>query len=288
MRTAVVHIKRPEEAAKVAKVLDADVLDYSEDVFEEMFDERKVIVAIMACGIVVRKISPLMKDKWSDPAVVVVSPDLRFAIPIAGGHHGGNETAKKLASIGVEPVITTATDALGKDSVEDIARRHGGSVVNTSSTVKVNASFLQGDVPVYRIAGPSVVLIDGGVSVIAGHGDHVVGIGCNRGTDADEIVQAVDASLLSKGLGRSDVLAYATTVKKYDEKGITDAARTLGGPLFFIDDDTINRQDVASRSKAAAIGLIGVAEPAALALAKRKELILERRAYGNVTVAIAR
>jgi len=43
------------------------------------------IVAVMATGIAVRGIAPLLKDKWSDPAVVVVAPDLSFAIPVIGG-----------------------------------------------------------------------------------------------------------------------------------------------------------------------------------------------------------
>ena len=55
----------------------------------------------MSMGIVVRKIAPLLDDKWTDPAVVVVSPDFRYAIPLLGGHHGANELAKELAGLGL-------------------------------------------------------------------------------------------------------------------------------------------------------------------------------------------
>ena len=85
-----------------------------------------------------------------------------------------------------------------------------------------------------------------------------------------------------------DVLAYTSTVKKADEAGLLSAVRELGGRLFLVDDDTINAQPVAAPSKAGLIGLVGVAEPSALALAKRKEIVMRRKAYGNVTVAIAR
>ena len=245
-------------------------------------------VAVMASGIVVRKLSSYIRDKWVDPAVVVVTPDLRFCVPILGGHHGGNDIARKLASHGLTPVISTATDALGKDSVEDIAVRSGLEVVNKASTVAVNTAFIHGEVPVYRIEGPAVVLITPGVSILSRPGEFVVGIGCNRGTAAREVVGAVHDALKTLSIPEKEVLVYASTLKKADEEGITAAVRELGGSLYFLDDDTINCQPVASRSKAELIGLIGVAEPAALALSKHKELVMRRRAYGNVTIAIAR
>ena len=286
MRLAVVHVGHPEQARTLAGWLKGDVMEHS-DALTRAFREYEGIVAIMAMGIVVRKIAPLVHDKWVDPAVVVVTPDLRFCIPVLGGHHGGNEIARSLARHGLVPVISTATDALGKDSVEEIACRHGLEVVNKGSTVAVNKAFLKGDVPVYQIDGPAVVLASSNVSILASKGEYVVGIGCNRGTAAEEIMQAVLGALASMNIEREEVLAYASTIKKADEAGLLSAVRELDGRLFLIDDETINSQPV-SRSKAELIGLVGVAEPSALALAKRKEIVMKRRAYGNVTVAIAR
>jgi cobalt-precorrin 5A hydrolase len=40
-------------------------------------------------------------------------------------------------------------------------------------------------------------------------------------------------------------------------------------------------------SRATKIGLLGVAEPCALAVAKKKHLILAKKVYGRITVAIA-
>ncbi|MBI0584275.1 MAG: cobalt-precorrin 5A hydrolase [Methanomassiliicoccus sp.] len=288
MRTAVVHVGHPQQAAEVGRWLGAEVFEHSDGIFERLFREYEAIVAIMAIGIVVRKIALLVRDKWVDPAVVVVTPDLRFSVPILGGHHGGNEIARKLSALGPVPVISTATDALGRDSVEEIASRNGLEVINKSSTVEVNRAFLDGDVPVYRIDGPAVVLAYSTVSVLASPGEYIVGIGCNRGTAAAEIAQAVLDALSSNGIAASDVLAYASTAKKFDEAGLVSAVREIGGRLFFIDDETINTQPVATQSRADLIGLIGVAEPSALALARRKELVMQRRAYGNVTIAIAR
>ena len=75
---------RPE-ADRIAAFLEADVAEYSSDIFKTVFQNRKRIVALMSMGIVVRKIAPLLGNKWTDPAVVIISPDCRFAI-LDGGH----------------------------------------------------------------------------------------------------------------------------------------------------------------------------------------------------------
>jgi cobalt-precorrin 5A hydrolase len=107
---------RPE-AERIAIFLGADVAEYSADIFNTVFTTRKRIVALMSMGIVVRKIASLLDDKWTDPAVVVISPDLKYAVPVLGGHHGANELAKELAGLGIIPVITTATESRGRNSV---------------------------------------------------------------------------------------------------------------------------------------------------------------------------
>jgi cobalt-precorrin 5A hydrolase len=287
MRTIVLHIDHPEQAETLARWLGTEAVGYSDEAFVKAFREYEAIVAVMAIGIVVRKLAPLVRDKWVDPAVVVVTPDMRFCVPVLGGHHGGNGLAQMLSAHGLVPVISTATDALGKDSVEEIAGRNGMEVVTRSSTVEVNKAFLHGNVPVYRIDGPAVVMVSSGVSILTPKGEFVVGIGCNRGTAPGEIKEAVQDALRSMDIAPDDVMTYASTVKKADEMGLIAAVQEMDGRLFLIDDETINSQPVAP-SKAGLIGLVGVAEPSALALARRKEIVMNRRAYGNVTVAIAR
>jgi cobalt-precorrin 5A hydrolase len=109
------------KAGEIARHLGADLIPYGPDAFASAFSSYRGIVAVMSAGIVVRSIAPLLKDKWSDPAVVVVSPDLTWAVPVAGGHHGANRIARSLAELGIRPVITTATETLGRMSVEAFA-----------------------------------------------------------------------------------------------------------------------------------------------------------------------
>jgi cobalt-precorrin 5A hydrolase len=185
-------------------------------------------------------------------------------------------------------VISTATEAAGRPSVEGIAREQGCAVLTRDSTRAVNAAILDGEVPVYSVTGPAVVIADRGVSVLVRDGSYVVGIGCRRNVAAEEIREAIVHALAAAGLSPGDVLAYATTTKKLQERGLAEAVASLGGNLVFVDDAAINRQEAPSPSRAGLIGLAGVAEPAALALACRGDLVMKKTIYGSVTIAIAR
>lgn len=96
--------------------------------FEEHFTSRSHWVLIMAAGIATRFMSGLLRDKYTDPAVVVLDEAARYAIPLLGGHEGGaNELAYGVAAAtGAVPVITTATEAL-KPLVVGIGCRKGVS-----------------------------------------------------------------------------------------------------------------------------------------------------------------
>ncbi len=287
--TVVLSLGRFEaKGRELADALGADYLAYDHDAFAEAFGRYARIVALMSAGIAVRSVAPLLRDKWVDPCVVVVSPDLRFAVPLVGGHHGANDLARQLAVLGLIPVVSTATESAGRPSVEGIAREQGCDVLTRDSTRAVNAALLDGDVPVYPVSGPAVVIADPGVSVLVRQGAYVVGIGCRRGVAAEEVRSAIQSALAAAGIAPDEVLAYATTIKKLHERGLAEAVASMEGNLVFVDDDAIYRQEAPSPSRAALIGLAGVAEPAALALACRRELVMKKTIYGSVTIAIAR
>lgn len=277
-----------KDAERIASFLGADIATYTPDIFAEAFKSRKRIVALMSMGIVVRKIAPLLDEKWTDPAVVVISPDCRYAVPLLGGHHGANALAKELAGLGLVPVITTATESRGRDSVESVAERTGTAVVNRDSTRAVNAALLDRDLPLHAIAGPAIVLAGPDVSLLVRKGEYSVGIGCRKGVGQEEVTAAVRTALAENSIAETDVFIYATTVKKMQEPGLIAAVGALSGNLIFLDDDTINAQKGTGPSRASKIGLPGVAGPCALAASKQKELIMEKKVFGRVTVAIAR
>ena len=289
MNRAVIYLPRFSRAADtIAAVLGADLLEYSETAFSKAVSGYTEIAAVMSMGIAVRGIAPYLKDKWTDPALVVVTPDLRLAIPVTGGHHGANTMARELAVLGAVPVITTATEREGVPSVEGIAASGGYSLVNRDASKPVNAGFLDGTAGIFSIHGPAVVIGDKKTAFLIAEGEYSVGIGCRKDTEAKEIDEAVRTVLATSGIRPDQDFIYATTAKKAQEGGILDAVRALGRPLLYLDDLTINAFPPHSGSRASRIGLSGVAEPCALATSKRRELVLIKTVIGGVTIAIAR
>lgn len=277
------------EASRIAGAIDGEVVTYSSGIFQDAWTQFEALVAVMSAGIAIRGIAPLIRDKWVDPALVVVTPDLRFAMPLLGGHHGANALARRLEdALGITAVFSTATECLGRPSVEGIARSLGHEIVNRDSTREVNAAELNGDVPVLHITGPAIVVAGPAVSVLLPKAEYVVGVGCRRGVRADEIETALNEALSSAGIHPDEVFAYATTIQKRDEPGLAEGIARLGGSLVLLDDVTLNQVEGCGPSKAGLIGLVGVAEPSALALARRQEWCMRKTVFGRVTVAIAR
>ncbi len=152
----------------------------------------------------------------------------------------------------------------------------------------MNGAWLDGEVPVHSIAGPAVVIAGPAVSVLFRQGEYTVGVGCRRGVPAEEVEEALRAALADAGVLPEQVFAYATTVQKSEEVGLRAGIASLGGLLVYLDDATLNGVEECGPSRAGLIGLAGVAEPAALVLAKHKEWCMRKAVYGRVTVAIAR
>lgn len=266
----------------------------------------------MACGIAVRQLAPLLKDKWDDPPVVVVDAGLNNAISLCGGHHGANELAKRLAKSGAHPVITTATEVLHRASVETIADTLDCEIVNRDSTRAVNSCLLRSDLPVINISGPKVVMVDPDVTVlkkkgvrkeglekqgvgkqgVRKEGDNqktgvIVGIGTRRDVSSGNVVDAVKKALAEHGLTLPDVELFASATIKENESGLIEAIFGMGGQIVFIPAEVINSINAPSASEAKRLGLNGVCEPCALALSRENKLIMKKKVYDNVTIAIA-
>ncbi len=251
---------------------------------KKTLESYDLVVAVMAVGIVVRGLCGNLKDKWTDKPVVAVDSSLSCAVPIVGGHHGANELALCLAEgLDLYPAITTATDSACRPCLEGVATKLGAEIVNRESSKAINLAFLRDDVPVLRVKGPKIVIVDEDVAVLKEKG-LVVGLGARKGVDTDEVLEAIDAALASIGRKREQIGVLATAWLKRDEKGITEATKILGKKVFYLSKEVLNAQSPITPSRATDLGLAGVAEPAVLALATN--LILPKKAYGRVTVAI--
>jgi cobalt-precorrin 5A hydrolase len=205
-------------------------------------------------------------------------------VPVVGGHHGANDLALFLkAKLGLYPAITTATDASNRPNLERVAAVLGTQIVNRESSKEVNLAFLKEDVPLLRLKGPKIVIVDSDVAVLRGKG-LAVGLGARKGVSAQEVLEALDSALNSVGRNREEIRVLATAWLKKDEPGINEAAKALGKEVIYLSREILNSQRTTTLSRASDLGLLGVAEPAALALSER--LVMPKRAYGRVTIAL--
>ena len=117
------------------------------DFITDTYSTVDALVAVMATGIVIRAVAPLLESKLTDPAVVGVDATGKFVISLLSGHYGGaNELSRTIAKgIGATPVITTASDVTGKMSVDEIAKTLHLTIQNPESLVAVNAAIVNGD-----------------------------------------------------------------------------------------------------------------------------------------------
>ncbi|HXY88358.1 MAG TPA: cobalt-precorrin 5A hydrolase [Candidatus Acidoferrales bacterium] len=280
------------EAQRVQSVAGGEIMRFRHGIFKTVMEIYEVIIAIMSVGIVMRGIAPFITDKWFDPAVVVIDDALHYAIPLLGGHHGANEMALRLFNGGIvkQSIITTATNAIGATNVETIAQELNYSVMNRKSTNPINVKMLEEPVEVLRLAGPKIVIVDDNVAVLSKTSgtELILGIGTRKGVQKDAICEAIFSALYKIHASIDDVKVFATADIKLNEEGIFSAAEELGKPLALVPSNLINKMQVITKSRAEKVGLIGVAEPAALALSNLRELVLRKTTYGKVTIAVAR
>jgi cobalt-precorrin 5A hydrolase len=109
-----------------------------------LFQSYKGIIMIVSLGAVVRMIAPLLKDKKTDPAVVVIDDKGEHVISVLSGHLGGaNELTREVAELlGATPVITTASDVQKTIPVDLFGSRFGWVFDSTEKLTPVSASVV--------------------------------------------------------------------------------------------------------------------------------------------------
>ncbi|ERN52977.1 cobalamin biosynthesis protein [Alkalihalophilus marmarensis] len=109
-----------------------------------LFQSYKGIIMIVSLGAVVRMIAPILKDKKTDPAVVVIDDKGEHVISVLSGHLGGaNELTKEVANIlDAKPVITTASDVQKTIAVDLFGSRFGWEWESAKFLTPVSASVV--------------------------------------------------------------------------------------------------------------------------------------------------
>jgi len=297
---------------------DAKVIKFKHDMVSKFWSNHKNFIFIMASGIVVRTIAPLIKDKRTDPAVVVLDEKGGFAVSLLSGHLGGaNKIAKEIADfLCGQAVITTASDINNLpaidlwdkendlaienwDSVSGISTRFLNSVelrVYSEVEIKMPEGFLRVDKP-----GSADVLITNKKDLFTHSPIHpftqlylrpknlIIGIGCNSGTSADEIEDVVKRTLGENNLSFLSVRSIATIDKKGNEPGLLSFAARHGLGINTFTPDELNAVNGIKKSQAVfrATGTFAVSEPAALLASGSEQLLIQKQKKGNVTIAVA-
>jgi cobalt-precorrin 5A hydrolase len=118
----------------------------------------------------------------------------------------------------------------------------------------------------------------------------VLGIGCNRGTPAEEIEQTITDTLTELNLSLKSVRNVATIDLKKDEQGLLEVCRKYKWKLETYSSEELNKVKIKNPSDTVYkyTGAYGVSEPAALLSSGAANWLLEKRKSGNVTISVAR
>jgi cobalt-precorrin 5A hydrolase / precorrin-3B C17-methyltransferase len=280
-----------------------------------LFEAGRPIIGICASGILIRSIAPLLADKRDEPPVVAAAEDGSVAVPLLGGHRGGNALARAVAALtGGVAAITTAGDVRLGFALDELPS--GWRIGNPDKVKPVAAALLRGE-PVSLIeeaataewlhagAAPwaenstrQIVVTDRAVSpesdALVFHPPVLaLGIGCERGCSAAEISDLAHATLAEAGLAEAAVAAVVSLELKLAEPGIHALAGELGVPARFFAASRLRAETPRLSERSAAVfratGCWGVAEGAALAAAGTSgNLIVPKRKSRRATCALAR
>ena len=121
---------------------------------------------------------------------------------------------------------------------------------------------------------------------------HVIGIGCERGTEASEVLELAEKTLKDFEIPPTCVAGIASIDLKADETALHEAAKHFDVPIRFFDAETLEQETprLANPSEVVfnEVGCHGVSEGAALAAAgSQADLVVPKVKSKRATIAIA-
>jgi cobalt-precorrin 5A hydrolase len=107
-------------------------------------------VFVISVGAVVRMVAPLLRNKKVDPAVLCIDDANRFTVCVLSGHVGrGNVFTDRVAALlGNQPVVTTASDAIGTLTVDILGRELGWTLDDADRNVTRGCAAVVNAAPV--------------------------------------------------------------------------------------------------------------------------------------------
>ena len=225
----------------------------------------------LATGAVVRLIAPLLENKATDPAVVVIDEAGQYAISLCSGHQGGADRLAHQVSqhLGSAPVVTGAAHELGLSGIDVLGNPFGwqrgsgqwtavAAVVASQEPVEViqdcGSDLWQQHLPPQhpfqfgfpelkekRQAPQARIWIspvqrrfneESKLPKVQWHPRVLhVGIGCERGVSQALIQLAIDQVCQQYHLATAAIATLGSATIKADEAGLVALAQEKGWPL---------------------------------------------------------
>lgn len=285
---------------------------------EKNFVQMDGLIYIGATGIAVRAIAPYLKDKMTDPAVVVMDDQGTFSISLLSGHVGGANGLAHLAAtiVGATPVITTATDGNKKTAIDMWAKERGLTWSDRELAKQISAAVLEDKtvgfysdyplaepVPEGFVKGELCSLQVWITTRMRPETDHMegilrlipralyVGIGCRKGTPKEVIREMLERVFETYHLDCRAIAQIASISIKEQEAGLIQLASEMAVLFQTYSPATLAAAEgdfTASAFVQEVTGVDNVCERAALTGAgPGSRLIVKKQAGQGVTIAVA-
>jgi len=294
----------------------------------ELFGKYDGLVCLFSLGATIRLLAPFLKDKKTDPAVIVIDDRASFVISALSGHLGGaNELTEEIArKIGATPVVTTAADVNKTIPVDLVGREFGWKIDDDSNVTRISAlmvneekiglyqdcgeknwwkqelpknvtpyqsteKMLQSDSRAYLIISDKTFddIITKN-SVIYRPQTLVIGIGLHGDTTKEKIKECLSATLTKYGLSAKCIARLVSIKKPQDVQGLIDTAKELQVPLEYFEREELAKITIPnpSRMVEAYEGTPSVSEAAAIKSSGGKLVVEKQKFPPDLTIAIAR
>jgi len=304
---------------------------YSESTTEkitELFKTNDAMICLFSLGAVIRLISPHLRDKKTDPAILVIDDKTNFVISALSGHLGGanelaNQIAKKLDAI---PVITTAADVNKTIPVDLVGKEFGWKIDDDSTVTKVSALMVNEEkIGVYQNIGnknwwkanlPKNVTIYSSIDELKNSGSKgfliisdkiieseivhdavvyrppslVVGIGLHLDTSKETIKEGLQSCLEKNNLSSLSIAKFVSLKKTQDVIGLIEIGKEMNIPVEYFEKDDLMDIKVPNPSQTVKSfeGTPSVSEASALKASKGQLVVQKQKFPPNLTIAIAR
>lgn len=306
-----------------AKPIDSSLRDWT----GRRFAQSDAIVFIGACGIAVRSIAPFVSSKKTDPAVVVIDEQGKFAISLLSGHIGGaNELTEEISNLlHATPVITTATDINNKFAVDVFAKTNGCYISDMTMAKEISAALVNGnsvgfasDFPWVGEIPKELQLLDEeddtkekpemGIYVTNSYLKHpfvhtlylvpkiiTLGVGCKKDTPADTVEKVVRKACDELLIPSVSMELVASIDLKKEEQGILEYCKERNLPFETYSAEQLKEVEgsfAESKFVEETTGVDNVCERSAILGSskhgEKSNLILRKYAEDGVTAALAR